>query len=62
MTYDNRVRLHGFTCPDCGQRILSYSWDDEDQRCASCDWIRKNVPPNQQTDARERLACRSPSR
>ena len=47
--------LHGFTCPDCGQRILSYSWDDEDQRCASCDWIRKNVPPQQQGDARERL-------
>jgi len=44
-----------FICQDCDGRIISYIFPDRDRLCASCFWIRENVPPDEQTEVRERL-------
>jgi hypothetical protein len=44
-----------FDCLDCGHRIVSYASAVSIDRCASCRWIRANVPPEDQPAARERL-------
>jgi hypothetical protein len=44
-----------FQCLDCGQRVYRYADQAVEPRCASCCWIRENVPPEYQADARERL-------
>lgn len=44
-----------FRCEDCGDRVISYVFPDRDRLCATCFWIRENVPATEQTEARERL-------
>lgn len=44
-----------FTCWDCGARVFCYEQGKVEARCASCDWIRRNVPTEQQAAVRERL-------
>ena len=44
-----------FNCQDCGHRVVSFYIPDADRLCASCFWIRQRVPPDEQTEVRERL-------
>jgi len=49
------MKLREFVCGDCGGRVLSYINAVVDDRCATCCWIRENIPTEHQEDARERL-------
>jgi hypothetical protein len=44
-----------FRCLDCGRRVISYDGEPGVTHCSSCAWITAHVPPEHQTDARERL-------
>jgi len=49
-----------YDCPDCGLHIIAFGFYGvaaPGKRCASCDWIRENVPPEHHTLMRERLGC-----
>jgi predicted RNA-binding Zn-ribbon protein involved in translation (DUF1610 family) len=46
-----------FDCADCGRHVIGFAISDPSgpERCTSCDWIRRNIPPEHHTEARERL-------
>jgi predicted RNA-binding Zn-ribbon protein involved in translation (DUF1610 family) len=47
-----------YDCPDCGQHVIAFGFfgvAEPDKRCAECDWIRKHIPPAEQTAVRARL-------
>ena len=44
-----------FSCADCGSRVICSTLMNVEDHCASCWWIRKHVPPDQQAAVRDRL-------
>lgn len=46
-----------FVCADCGRHVVGFTLAPpaEPPRCASCDWIVRNLPPEHHAAARERL-------
>ena len=44
-----------FDCWDCGGRVICYDRSRVEPRCASCCWIRENVPSEHQAAVRLQL-------
>lgn len=44
-----------YECRDCGRHVVAFGFNTQIERCNSCAWIRANVPPEHQPDARDRL-------
>lgn len=45
-----------FLCLDCAGRVFShYAFSGPERLCATCFWVRENIPPKEQAEVRDRL-------